>query len=93
MRDAIEGERVVQTAMCSLLKVAHGPYVVDHKIEAKRDSADISLVPQLVRYPGIGWAMLVERRPHEPEGGSSGKRKIDRHSVGERIYGVLWRRD
>ena len=60
VRDAIEGERVVQTAMCSLLKVAHGPYIVDHEIEARRGFADISFAPQLERYPEIGWAMLIE---------------------------------
>ena len=60
VRDAIEGERVVQTAMCSLLKVAHGPYIVDHEIEAGRGFADISLAPQLERYPNIAWAMLIE---------------------------------
>ena len=60
VRDAIEGERVVQTAMCSLLKVAHGPYVVDHEPEARRGFADISFAPQLERYPDIGWAMLIE---------------------------------
>lgn len=60
VRDAVEGERVVQTAMCSLLKVAHGPYIVDHEIEAKRGFADISFAPQLERYPDIGWAMLIE---------------------------------
>ena len=60
VRDAVEGERVVQTAMCSLLKVAHGPYVVDHELEAARGFADISFAPQLERYPDIGWAMLIE---------------------------------
>ena len=60
VRDAIEGERVVQTAMCSLLKVAHGPYIVDHELEARRGFADISFAPQLERYPEIGWAMLIE---------------------------------
>ena len=60
VRDAIEGERVVQTAMCSLLKVAHGPYVVNHEPEAGRGFVDIALAPQLERYPDIGWAMLIE---------------------------------
>ena len=60
VRDAIEGERVVQTAMCSLLKVAHGPYIVDHEIETRRGFADISFAPQLERYPNIAWAMLIE---------------------------------
>ena len=60
VRDAIEGERVVQTTMCSLLKVAHGPYIVDHEMEASRGFVDISLAPQLERYPEIGWAMLIE---------------------------------
>ena len=60
VRDVVEGERVVQTAMCSLLKVAHGPYIVNHELEAKRGFADISLAPQLERYPDIGWAMLIE---------------------------------
>ena len=60
VRDAIEGERVVQTAMCSLLKVAHGPYVVDHEPEAGKGFADITFAPQLERYPEIGWAMMIE---------------------------------
>ena len=34
VRDAAEGERVVQTALCSLLYVGHGPYLVRHEQES-----------------------------------------------------------
>ena len=60
VRDAVEGERVVQTAMCALLKVAHGSFIVDHEREANGGFVDILVKPQLSRYPDIGWALMIE---------------------------------
>ena len=59
-RDAIEGERVVQTALCSLLYVGHGPYIVHHEQERGGGFVDIAFEPQLNRWPQIGHAALVE---------------------------------
>ena len=60
VRDAIEGERVVQTALCSLLYVGHGPYIVHHERESAGGFIDIAFEPQLNRWPEIGHAALVE---------------------------------
>jgi len=60
VRDAIEGERVVQTALCSLLYVGHGPYIVRHEQETGGGFVDIAFEPQLNRWPQIGHAALVE---------------------------------
>ena len=60
VRDAAEGERVVQTALCSLLYVGHGPYVVRHEQESAGGFVDIAFEPQLARWPEIGHAALVE---------------------------------
>ena len=60
VRDAVEGERVVQTALCSLLYVGHGPYVVRHERESAGGFVDIAFEPQLARWPEIGHAALVE---------------------------------
>ena len=60
VRDAAEGERVVQTALCSLLYVGHGPYIVSHEQELAGGFVDIAFEPQLNRWPQIGHAALVE---------------------------------
>ena len=60
VRDALEGERVVQTALCSLLYVGHGPYIVRHERESAGGFVDIAFEPQLSRWPEIGHAALVE---------------------------------
>ena len=60
VRDAVEGERVVQTAFCSLLYVGHGPYIVRHERESAGGFVDIAFEPQLARWPEIGHAALVE---------------------------------
>ena len=60
VRDAVEGERVVQTALCSLLYVGHGPYIVHHERESAGGFVDIAFEPQLNRWPEIGHAALVE---------------------------------
>ena len=60
VRDAIEGERVVQTALCSLLYVGHGPYIVTHEQESGRGFTDIAVAPQLDRWPTIGHAAIIE---------------------------------
>ncbi len=60
VRDALEGERVVQTALCSLLYVGHGPYIVRHEQESAVGFVDIAFEPQLNRWPQIGHAALVE---------------------------------
>ena len=60
VRDAVEGERVVQTALCALLYVGHGPYIVRHERESAGGFVDIAFEPQLARWPQIGHAALVE---------------------------------
>ena len=60
VRDAVEGERVVQTALCALLYVGHGPYIVRHERESAGGFVDIAFEPQLARWPEIGHAALVE---------------------------------
>ena len=60
VRDAVEGERVVQAALCSLLYVGHGPYIVRHERESAGGFVDIAFEPQLARWPEIGHAALVE---------------------------------
>ena len=60
VRDAAEGERVVQTALCSLLYVGHGPYIVGHELESGGGFVDIAFEPQLNRWPQIGHAAIVE---------------------------------
>ena len=60
VRDAVEGERVVQTALCSLLYIGHGPYIVTHERESGGGFVDIAFEPQLNRWPQIGHAALVE---------------------------------
>lgn len=60
VRDAVEGERVIQTSTASLIYVAHGPYIVNHELELGGGYADIVLVPQLARYPDIAYALMIE---------------------------------
>ena len=60
VRDAVEGERVVQTALCALLYVGHGPYIVRHERESAGGFVDIAFEPQLARWPQIGHAAVVE---------------------------------
>ena len=60
IRDAVEGERVVQTAMCALLRSAHGPYLVDHEVEQGGGYVDIVLEPDLGRYPNIAYGAIIE---------------------------------
>ena len=60
VRDAVEGERVVQTALCSLLYVGHGPYIVTHEQETRGGFIDIAFEPQLGRWPDIGHAAILE---------------------------------
>ena len=60
VRDAVEGERVIQTAFCANLHAAHGPYVVTHEAEANGGFADIAFEPNFALYPEIGYAALIE---------------------------------
>ena len=60
VRDAVEGEKVVQTSLASLLYVAHGPYLVPHEGECGHGFVDIALKPELWRYPEIGYAAQIE---------------------------------
>ena len=59
VRDSVEGERVVQTALCSLLYVGHGPYIVTHEQESRGGFIDIAFEPQLGRWPDIGHAAIL----------------------------------
>ena len=62
MRDAIEGEKVVQSTLVTLLCAAGGPYFVRHEREAGGGFYDIALKPQLDRWPGIAHAAIIEMK-------------------------------
>ena len=60
VRDAVEGEKVVQSTLVALLTAARGPYLVRHEREAGGGFYDIALAPQLSRWPEIAHAALIE---------------------------------
>ena len=62
VRDAVEGEKVVQSTLVTLLCAAGGPYFVRHEREAGGGFYDIALVPQLDRWPDIAHAALIEMK-------------------------------
>ena len=62
VRDAVEGEKVVQSTLVALLTAAKGPYLVAHEREAGGGFYDIALAPRLDRWPDIAHAALVEMK-------------------------------
>jgi len=62
VRDAVEGEKVVQATLVALLCAAGGPYFVRHEREAGGGFYDIALAPQLDRWPEIAHAALIEMK-------------------------------
>jgi len=62
VRDAVEGEKVVQSTLVALLCAAGGPYLVRHEREAGGGFYDIALKPQLDRWPDIAHAALIEMK-------------------------------
>jgi len=62
VRDAVEGEKVVQSSLVALLCAAGGPYLVRHEREAGGGFYDIALAPQLDRWPEIAHAALIEMK-------------------------------
>ena len=62
VRDAVEGEKVVQSTLVALLCAAGGPYFVRHEREAGGGFYDIALAPQLSRWPDIAHAALIEMK-------------------------------
>ena len=62
VRDAVEGEKVVQSTLVALLISAGGPYFVKHEREAGGGFYDIALEPQLLRWPDIAHAALIEMK-------------------------------
>ena len=60
VRDAKEGEAVVQATIVALLMAAKGPYFTRHEREAGGGFYDIALAPQLSRWPDIEHAALIE---------------------------------
>ena len=62
VRDAVEGEKVVQSTLVALLCAAGGPYLVRHEREAGGGFYDISLAPQLDRWPDIAHAALIDMK-------------------------------
>ena len=62
VRDAVEGEKVVQSTLVALLCAAGGPYYVRHEREAGGGFYDIALSPQLDRWPDIAHAALIEMK-------------------------------
>ena len=62
VRDAVEGEKVVQSTLVALLVAAGGPYFVKHERESGGGFYDIALEPQLLRWPDIAHAALIEMK-------------------------------
>ncbi len=62
VRDAVEGEKVVQSTLVALLTAAKGPYLVAHEREAGGGFYDLALAPRLDRWPDIAHAALVEMK-------------------------------
>ncbi len=62
VRDAVEGEKVVQSSLVTLLCAAGGPYFVRHERESGGGFYDIALAPQLDRWPEIAHAALIEMK-------------------------------
>ena len=62
VRDAVEGEKVVQSTIVALLTASGGPYFVKHEREAGGGFYDIALEPQLLRWPDIAHAALIEMK-------------------------------
>ena len=62
VRDAAEGEKVVQSSLVTLLCAAGGPYFVRHERESGGGFYDIALAPQLDRWPEIAHAALIEMK-------------------------------
>ena len=60
VRDALEGERVIQTALCSLLFVGHGPFIVRHEQEAAGGYVDVVFEPMFSLYPEMEHAAILE---------------------------------
>lgn len=66
VRDAKEGEAVVQSTAVALLRSARGPYLVRHEGEANGGFYDIALAPQLSRWPDIAHVAIVELKYLKP---------------------------
>ena len=62
VRDAVEGEKVVQSTLVALLRASGGPYFVKHERESGVGFYDIALEPQLQRWPDIAHAALIEMK-------------------------------
>ena len=60
VRDKIEGEKFVQATMIAYLRSAVSAYFVRHECEANGGYADLLLEPDLLRYPGVKHALLME---------------------------------
>ena len=62
VRDAVEGEKVVQSTLVALLTAAKGPYLVSHEREAGGEFYDLALAPRLDLWPDIAHAALIEMK-------------------------------
>ena len=62
VRDAVEGEKVVQSTLVALLVASGGPYLIHHEREAGGGFYDIALAPQLDRWPEIAHAAIIEMK-------------------------------
>ena len=60
VRDKIEGEKFIQATMIAYLRSAVSAYFVRHEYEANGGYADLLLEPDLLRYPGVKHALLME---------------------------------
>ncbi len=83
-RDAIDGEKTVQSTMVALLCSAAGPYFVRHEGEAGSGFYDIALEPQLDRWPEIAHAALIELKyikPGDPAPSTKALSKIKAEAI------------
>ena len=60
VRDKIEGEKFIQATMIAYLRSAVSVYFVRHEYEANGGYADLLLEPDLMRYPYVKHALLME---------------------------------
>ncbi len=77
VRDAVEGEKVVQSTIVSLLRASGGPYFVRHEGEAGDGFFDIALEPQLLRWPDIGHACIIELKYLKKGGRKPSKAELE----------------
>ena len=77
VRDSIDGEKTVQSTMVALLCAAAGPYLIHHEGESGGGFYDIALEPQLLRWPEIEHAAIIELKYIKKAGRKPTKTELD----------------